>query len=64
MSQHYTLNTIEISHWCKVCGKDTMHKVHNRLLGACIVCLTRPTKHAAPAKPSPARSGELFGSVN
>ena len=57
MSQHYTLNTVEVSDWCKVCGTHTMHRVQNRLLGACLACEARPT---APAKPKHPESGELF----
>jgi hypothetical protein len=60
MSQHYTLNTIEVSSWCRVCGKDTMHKVQNRLLGPCLVCLAKPTKPSRPKPVKPPKSGELF----
>jgi hypothetical protein len=59
VSQHYTLNTVEVSSWCKVCRANTMHKVQHRLVGACLVCLVRPTK-PAPATPAQPESGELF----
>jgi hypothetical protein len=61
MNQHYTQNTVEVSHWCKKCGQLTMHKVQNGLIGACLVCLARPTK-PAPAKPP--ESGNLFDGVH
>ena len=41
MSQHYTQDTVAVSAWCKKCGKETMHTVHNKILGACQVCLEK-----------------------
>jgi|CZKF01.1.fsa_nt_gi hypothetical protein len=43
MSEHYTLNTVEVSTWCKVCGKATMHHVNGRRVAGCITCIERLT---------------------
>ena len=55
MSQHYTLNTVEVSHWCKVCGTHTMAAFRSglrqllpdrvRLVSGpgCPVCVTDPS---------------------
>ena len=59
MSQHYTLNTVEASEWCRRCGKATMHRIDNRQVGPCLVCLQRPTRPAPTKTPTP-ESGELF----
>lgn len=54
MGQHYTRNTIEVSGWCKRCGRMTPHRVDDRRLGPCLVCLAKPTS-AKPAKQEPER---------
>lgn len=43
MGQHYTRNTVQVSEWCKKCGKPTMHRVDGVKLGPCLVCLNRVT---------------------
>jgi hypothetical protein len=44
MSPHYGKSTLEASHWCKVCGRTTMHRVDTGRLGPC-------NEHAAAADP-------------
>lgn len=51
--QHYTRNTVEVSEWCKICGKHTMHQVHGVKLGACIPCLKR-LEQEGKERPAPA----------
>jgi hypothetical protein len=52
MSQHYTRDTVAVSAWCKKCGKETMHTVHNKILGPCQVCLKKLNETKKPkAKP-------------
>ena len=33
MPQHYTRATVEVSVWCQVCRKETMHRVDDRRRG-------------------------------
>ncbi len=30
MSEHYTANTLEVTHWCNVCQRSTRHRVDAR----------------------------------
>jgi hypothetical protein len=41
MTQHYTRNTVEASAWCRVCGRDTMHRIDGVKLGPCLACIKR-----------------------
>lgn len=36
MTQHYTRNTAEVSHYCPTCNRQTMHRVDDRRLGVCL----------------------------
>ena len=51
MTEHYTKSTVEASVWCRVCGKNTMHRIDNGIVGPCRQCLTRPP--APKKKPKP-----------
>ncbi len=53
MSQHYTSDTVAVSAWCKKCGKETMHTVHNKILGACQVCLEKLNTGSKKTKVKP-----------
>lgn len=36
MTQHFTRNTKEVSHWCRTCNRMAMHRVDDRRLGPCL----------------------------
>jgi ribosomal protein L44E len=36
MTEHYTLETTEVSAWCPTCGKQTLHRVSGKRRGACV----------------------------
>jgi len=62
MSEHYTKNTLAASCWCKVCHKETLHRVDGGRRGPCLDCLNKP-KHSTPEKqppPPPPKQGDLF----
>jgi hypothetical protein len=46
MSQHYTKNTLEDTHFCKTCNRRTQHKVSN---GRLAHCLEHSPKEKKPA---------------
>jgi hypothetical protein len=46
MTQHYTLNTVEVAAWCSKCGKETPHRVAHRRLQYCLSCYDK-----GPVKP-------------
>lgn len=50
MTQHFTRATVEASAWCKKCGKPTMHRIDDRKVGPCLVCLERLAKQEKPAE--------------
>jgi hypothetical protein len=61
MTEHYTRATVEASAWCKVCHAETMHRVHDRQLQACIRCGERQTREAAARpKKEPPKQLEMF----
>jgi ribosomal protein L44E len=61
MPQHYTRDTIEVSVWCNVCRKETMHRVDDRRRGPCLQCLKKLEQEAANRpKPPVAQQGKLF----
>ncbi len=62
MTQHYTLNTVEVSAWCGKCGKHTPHRVTERRLQYCLPCFQRGEAATAAEKnkPSPPAQGRLF----
>jgi DNA segregation ATPase FtsK/SpoIIIE-like protein len=39
MPEHFPKETVEASAWCSKCGKGTMHRVDNGLLGPCLACI-------------------------
>lgn len=52
MTQHYTRNTLEITHYCRKCGKNTQHYVWGGRLGNC-----KEDHHKdKPVKPKPEES--------
>jgi hypothetical protein len=62
MAQHYPRTTVQASAWCNVCRAETMHRVHDRQLQACIRCGERQTREAAARpKKEPPKQLEMFG---
>lgn len=66
MGEHYNLNTVEVSHFCKKESRMTPHRVSGGKLGFCIPCYEaseaeRAARMAAPAKPEPEQQLGLFG---
>lgn len=62
--QHYTRNTVEVSEWCRKCGKPTMHRVDGVKLGPCLVCMEKATADPSPpaaAQDDNAQQMEMFG---
>jgi len=57
MPEHYTKATVSASFWCKKCGKETLHAVHDGRRGRCYACTEKldeesRARAAAPALPS------------
>lgn len=60
MTQHYSRNTVEASAWCKVCGKDTMHRIDGVKLGPCLTCIQRlELQSSLPGMESPKEPEQL-----
>lgn len=57
MTQHYSRTTVEVSEWCKKCGRFTRHRVYPPKLGPCLECLERPS---APKIEPPAEQLTMF----
>jgi hypothetical protein len=60
MSQHFTKSTIEVSAYCRPCGKFTAHTVSDGRLGYCIPCYEKPDPPKVVA-PDPSKQIEMFG---
>lgn len=43
MGQHYTKNTVAVSHWCNNCSMMTMWRVLSGKLAFCIPCHEKPS---------------------
>jgi hypothetical protein len=52
MTQHYTRNTVSAAAWCPKCRAQTQHRIDDRRVGPCLVCLEKPIP-AIPPKPVP-----------
>jgi ribosomal protein L44E len=44
MPEHYTKNTVQVSVWCKPCGKMTRHRVDSGRRGPCLECMEKNEK--------------------
>lgn len=65
MPQHYSKATVAVQVWCKVCHKDTMHRVDYGRRGPCLECLKKLEDNHGTAGPSGPRGtipqqGDLF----
>lgn len=49
MPEHYTRNTLMTFCWCKVCGRNTEHRVDDRRRGPCL-------EHTAKVRPKKSKS--------
>jgi ribosomal protein L44E len=56
MSHHYTKNSVEASHWCNVCRKETMHRIDDGRLGPCQELHQKPQVE----KPKPEQKQQTF----
>lgn len=41
MSEHYSKQTVSVSAFCKKCQRQTVHKVDDGILGACLSCVEK-----------------------
>lgn len=64
MTEHYTKNTLEITHWCNKCGRRTQHYVSDGRMGRCMEHETGIPRAKIPPKdwPDEPQQGELFKS--
>jgi ribosomal protein L44E len=46
MKEHYTKRTVEVQTWCKVCGRNTQHRVDDGRKGPCLICMDRLEKES------------------
>ncbi len=47
MSEHYSKQTVSVSHFCLKCKCQTQHRVDGGRLGPCMRCIeTRQVEHA------------------
>lgn len=60
MSEHYTRNTVSAEAWCAKCQKRTQHRVHDRRIGPCLVCIERLEREHAEHFLESRRQQELF----
>lgn len=60
MPEHYTKATLEVSVWCRACGKHTMHRVDSGRRGPCLECLRKLGEKAGAAPPKAPQQGDLF----
>lgn len=49
-NQHYTRNTVSAAAWCAKCKSRTPHRIDDRRVGPCLVCIAR-LEGEAPAEP-------------
>ena len=60
MTQHFTRATIAADGWCKRCWRMTPHRIDDRRLGPCLVCLSKPVE-PQKTRPEPTKQIDLFG---
>ena len=60
MPEHYPSSTVEVTVWCKVCGRETPHRVDDRRRGPCLECLKKLETKAQEHKPAKPVQGRLF----
>ena len=65
MPEHYTKATVSASFWCKKCGKETLHAVHDGRRGRCYACTEKldeesRARAAAPALQQPSQGSFEF----
>lgn len=60
LPHHFQKNVIEASVWCKICGKDTPHRVDDRRRGPCKVCMAKTDDKPKVDPKDKYRQGEMF----
>jgi ribosomal protein L44E len=61
--EHYTKGTVQVSAWCKVCHRETMHRVDHGRRGPCLECMKKREHEATiarAARQSQMKQGDLF----
>ena len=62
MPEHYSKAVVQVSVWCKVCHKDTMHRVDSGRRGPCLECLAKNEAECLAKREAAARRpGSLRG---
>lgn len=63
MPQHYTRSTVSAEAWCLKCNRRTQHRIDDRILGPCLVCIERLENERSQVKTEPqvAQQGFEFG---
>jgi len=61
MKEHYTRNTLEVQAYCKKCGKQTFHRVDDRIKGPCLECIERFERAGIPVM---TRKGDVLVYTN
>lgn len=59
MSEHYTKNTLEVTHWCNQCGRRTQHAVSAGRVGRCMEHETGIPRAVIPPKDWPDEPEQL-----
>lgn len=44
MGEHFTRNTVSVAAYCKKCGRQTQHRVDDRIKGPCMECMSKLEK--------------------
>lgn len=62
MPQHYPKATVAVQVWCKVCHRETLHRVDSGRLGPCKECMAKQEREVLNRKPVEpvAKQGDLF----
>lgn len=60
MTHHFPRSTVSVAYWCKICKKQTPHKVDDARLGACIACMERLELEHQAARPAAEVQAGLF----
>lgn len=58
MPEHYPKNTVTASVWCKVCGRETTHRIDDGRRGPCMECMHQ--RELEVVKKPPAKQEGLF----
>ncbi len=60
MPQHYTRNTVSAEAWCLKCNRRTQHRVDDRRIGPCLVCIEKLENERSQSKSEPQADQQGF----